>query len=286
MWKFRVRISIPQKRFPKLMMNVAVLLQAMKEDPAPDARCRDKFLVQSVAITAEREMSNVTAIWQNVEKTSKWAIQERKIRVLFLPADGSTATPTHNSVNGTVRLIQPRASNDDSDRFFKHMHEEAPPAYGSPSQSFASPAPESATPQSRSVNAPVGAVSLPQSRPAENKNLSDAKESAGNPATEGGIQSTISAAASSVINAIPTSGEDVRVQLAEAKAMISKLRQQAEEQALRQRKSDAVLQDSRERISTGTTGMGVQQQAAWNGVPVQIVAALCLLSFLLAYFFF
>ncbi|KAI4135699.1 MAG: hypothetical protein LQ347_000429 [Umbilicaria vellea] len=248
-------------------VEVQVLLQAMKEDPPPDARCRDKFLVQSVAITAEREMSNVTAIWQNVEKTSKWAIQERKIRVLFLPADGSAATPRHNSVNGT------------------HIHEEAPPAYGSPTQSFASPAPDSATPQNRSVHA-AGAVSPPEDRPVGSKNLGDARESASNAATEGGIQTTISAAASGIINPVPTSGDDVRAQLAEAKATISKLRQQAEEQGLRQRKSDAVLQDSRERISTGTTGMGVQQQPASTGVPVQIVAALCLLSFLLAYFFF
>lgn len=27
----------------------------MKEDPAPGAKCRDKFLVQSVIITPERE---------------------------------------------------------------------------------------------------------------------------------------------------------------------------------------------------------------------------------------
>ncbi len=42
--------------------NKAVLLQAMKEDPPLDARCRDKFLVQSVAITPERDLGNVTAI--------------------------------------------------------------------------------------------------------------------------------------------------------------------------------------------------------------------------------
>lgn len=84
---------------------------------------------------------------------------------------------------------------------------------------------------------------------------------------------------------MPTSTEDLRAQLSEAKAQILKLKQQAEDQGLRQRKSDAVNQDSRERITTGTTGMGIQQQPA-DGVPVQIVAALCLLSFLLAYFLF
>ena len=108
-------------------------------------------------------------------------------------------------------------------------------------------------------------------------------ESAHNPAASG-QQSTVAAAASGVANAIPTSSAELKAQLAEAKATISKLRQQAE-QGLRQRKSDAVNQDSKERIAMGTTGMGVQQAPA-GGVPVQIVAGLCLLSFLLAYFFF
>lgn len=33
----------------------AVLLQPMKEDPEPGAKCRDKFLVQSVVISPDRE---------------------------------------------------------------------------------------------------------------------------------------------------------------------------------------------------------------------------------------
>ena len=108
-------------------------------------------------------------------------------------------------------------------------------------------------------------------------------ESASNAAAS--AQSTVASAATSVANAVPTSGEDLKAQLAQAKATITRLTQQTEEQGLRQRKTDAVNQDSRERITTGTTGMGIQQQPA-DGVPVQIVAALCLLSFLLAYFLF
>ena len=99
------------------------------------------------------------------------------------------------------------------------------------------------------------------------------------------VSSTMGAAASTVANTVPTSGEDLKAQLAQAKNTIKAMTAQADEQGLRQRKTDAVNQDSRERITTGTTGMGIQQQPA-DGVPVQIVAALCLLSFLLAYFFF
>lgn len=40
----------------------AVLLQAMKVEPPADAKCRDKFLVQSVAVTADKEFTNIAAI--------------------------------------------------------------------------------------------------------------------------------------------------------------------------------------------------------------------------------
>lgn len=45
-----------------LALTYTVLLQAMKEDPPLDTKCRDKFLVQSVAITADKESDNVAAI--------------------------------------------------------------------------------------------------------------------------------------------------------------------------------------------------------------------------------
>ncbi|KAI4154633.1 MAG: hypothetical protein L6R39_001370 [Caloplaca ligustica] len=229
-------------------VEVQVLLQAMKEDPPPDARCRDKFLVQTAALAPDSDASNIPAI--SIEKANKSAIQERKIRVVFLPADGSSATPSHHTSHG------------------QYLGDEAPPAYGSPAPSFGSPAPNASTPMNRSAT--------------------DSKDQAGAPATEStmsNMQSTASNAASSVANAFPTSGEDLRAQLDKAKAEISRLTRQTEEQGLRQRKSDAVNQDSRERVTTGTTGMGIQQQPA-EGVPVQIVAALCLVSFLLAYFLF
>jgi hypothetical protein len=36
----------------------------MKQDPPPDARCRDKFLVQSAPITAEKEFASIAnVVW-------------------------------------------------------------------------------------------------------------------------------------------------------------------------------------------------------------------------------
>lgn len=96
----------------------SVLLQAMKEDPPPDARCRDKFLVQTVALSRDSDTTNIPAVvsstlmvqapvltkrqWQNIEKANKSSIQECKIRVAFLPADGNASTPSHQNVYGTV----------------------------------------------------------------------------------------------------------------------------------------------------------------------------------------
>lgn len=34
----------------------------MKEDPPADTKCRDKFLVQSVLVTADKEFTNVASL--------------------------------------------------------------------------------------------------------------------------------------------------------------------------------------------------------------------------------
>lgn len=190
---------------------------------------------------------------------------------MFLPADGAaSATPKHQ-VNGAVSTntesVFPLADCQ------KHLGDDAPPAYGSPSP-YGSPAPEAVTPNTRSF---AESVSQPGT------SSRGVAEVARNVAAS--TSNAVTGAAISMTNAVPTSNDDLRAQLAQAKAQIVSLTAQNDEQGLRQRKTDAVSQDSRERITTGTTGMGIQQQPA-EGVPVQIVAALCLLSFLLAYFLF
>lgn len=96
------------------------------------------------------------------------------------------------------------------------------------------------------------------------------------------MKSTVGAAASGIANAIPTSGEDVQAQLADAKATIAKLTKQAQESSgLRQRK----VEPTHESQGQLATAERVQQTPA-GGVPVQVVFGLCLASFLLAYFLF
>ncbi|KAF7512472.1 hypothetical protein GJ744_001407 [Endocarpon pusillum] len=233
---------------PNGWVDVQVLLQAMKEDPPLDAKCRDKFLVQSVLITSE-DVSNIPAIWQTIEKTAKSSIQERKIRVNFLPAEGATST-----TNGVPA---------------PHRNSEEPPAYSSPSPQFGSPATHSAVTHSAVTHS---AVTSTETKDYGKRSVDDTNNSS----STATAPSTVSSVAAVVSSAVPTSQEDLKQQLADAKAQISKLTSQLGDPQLRQRK----VQEASEKMQT------VVQQTGETGVPVQIVAGLCLLSFLLAYFFF
>jgi hypothetical protein len=80
---------------------------------------------------------------------------------------------------------------------------------------------------------------------------------------------------------IPIPAEDVKDQLPAAGTKTSTSIQEG----LRQRKSGNSERGSNEE-DTPTARNITLQRAPVEGVPVQIVAALCLISFLLAYFFF
>ncbi|EEH18476.1 hypothetical protein PABG_07537 [Paracoccidioides brasiliensis Pb03] len=109
-------------------VDVQVLLQAMKEDNAV-VHTKDKFLVQSVTVSTDKDFSNVSSIWQHVEQTSKSSIHEQKIKVEFLPAKTSIEQPASSAVNGAA------------------SPEEEPPTYTSPTTSkFDTPAATRASP--------------------------------------------------------------------------------------------------------------------------------------------
>ncbi|KAF2742394.1 VAMP-associated protein [Sporormia fimetaria CBS 119925] len=234
---------------PGEQVEIKILLQAMKEDPPADTRCRDKFLVQSVLIPADKEFDNVASLWARIERTSKQSIQEKKIRVNFLPADQSQSPAMHNAAS----------YNEDS--------------------MISSPSPEAVTPH-RPAEASTGSVSArKESFPDDTKDAQSTTSQAASAVS--GIKSAVGSVAAGVASAVPTSGADLQAQLDEAKATIEKYRQQAvESTGLRQRKPEP----SSEAASQLATAERVQAPA--GGVSVPTVAVLCLVSFLLAYFLF
>ncbi|KAF2431812.1 vesicle-associated membrane protein-associated protein A [Tothia fuscella] len=203
-------------------VEVQVLLQAMKQDPAPDAKCKDKFLVQSVAVTADQEFANQ---WSHIEQTNKAAIQERKIRVAFLPADAATPAPKTNGVAASQG--------------------------GAPS--FSSPI----------------AASTPHDN-IENRHV----ESARSPVAD--------SPAASFMTSVPTNGDDLKAQLAAAQDQIAQLKNKATEQGeLRQRQGVKKLEDAG--FPNAAQALAHPQSA---GVPLQWVAILIFLAFLVGWWVF
>lgn len=81
-----------------------------------------------------------------------------------------------------------------------------------------------------------------------------------------------------------TGGDDNGALLAEANAKIARLESELQNQGLRLRKAAGGASDSKE-SAKGAAGLALSTQPP-EGIPVQICAGLCFLSFLIAWFFF
>ena len=96
-------------------------------------------------------------------------------------------------------------------------------------------------------------------------------------AEETTVQSTINQAASAVTSAAELTYEELKAKLQQAEAQLVALK----DSGLRQRN---VKSSDDEKRTVGQTAQAVTQTV--EGVPVQMAAILCLVSFLLAYLFF
>lgn len=90
------------------------------------------------------------------------------------------------------------------------------------------------------------------------------------------------AAAAAIKATAEATYEELKNQLAKAEATITNLKNDATS-GLRQRKG---LSASDEKAAAPGQNLAQATRQGTEGVPVQIVAGLCLFSFLLAYFFF
>jgi hypothetical protein len=229
-------------------VEVSVLLQAMKQEPPADAKCRDKFLVQSVMITADKEFTNVTQIWDGVEKS---AVQEKKIRVAWLAPNEGLATP-----------VRQTATNG-----FDATPDTAPPAYSSPQDDT-------------TVLEDTTAVSYH-----EQEEPSHEPEST--QATQATAFAAPAAVAGSVRSAATETYEELKERVAKAEATAASLKNELAS-GLRQRKAGNKSDDNSS-AGSGTPKLAQaerQSSRGTEGVPVGIVAFLCLVSFLLGYIFF
>ncbi|ODA80758.1 hypothetical protein RJ55_03717 [Drechmeria coniospora] len=226
--------------------DVTVLLQAMKADPPADTRCRDKFLVQSAPITPDKEFAAISSV---LDATDKSQIQERKIRVNWLAANGghdqaSNSVPSSHGTPNRQSMINGLVSETP----------EASRTYMSPKNDL----------ESTPVSAPP-AYTSDETRDVEDRK-SDPSKSAASPAA-GGAGS----------DSAKVTLQELKAKLAKAEAELVNLK----DSGLRQRNVKAATEEVKK-----VGGQTVQAVKQADGVPVQVVAMLCLMSFLLAYFFF
>ncbi|GKT60108.1 MSP domain-containing protein [Colletotrichum tofieldiae] len=233
-------------------------------EPPLDTKCRDKFLVQSVPITADKEFASIANIVRSdpmtrsenvahrlikpgkqLDQTDKSSVIERKIRVNWLTAEdqspnasGASAvasTPNrHSVVNGDHT---PDVSN----------------VYSSPGQ------------EADGSGSPSASAARPTTSDVKDDTVSEK------------AQSTVSAVSHVVANTAQATYDELKQKLSQAEAKIASLQDNS---GLRQR----IKTESEKLPSTQEAAAAVRQGV--DGVSVQMVAILCLLSFLLAYFFF
>ncbi|KAH7011405.1 PapD-like protein [Ilyonectria destructans] len=231
---------------PGKAFDVTVLLQAMKTEPPVDARCRDKFLVQSAPITSDKEFASIANV---LDTTDKALLQERKIRVNWL-----SANPEHDQSASRPMAVTPSKNSLSNGA---NETPEVPRAFSSPGASDET-SPSTAPPPYPTEDTPV--------HDEEPEEKSEAK-------------STISQATAAVTSAAETTVDALKAKLAQAEAQIASLK----ETGLRQRNVKSAPVDDEKR-PVAKMNQAVKQTV--EGVPVQIAALLCLISFLLAYFFF
>lgn len=82
---------------PGETVEVAVLLQPMKEDPAPGTKCRDKFLVQSIIINSEREASGLADLVRPAVPLPRGTLADR---VPCVPPVGSRRAGEQDAAQG------------------------------------------------------------------------------------------------------------------------------------------------------------------------------------------
>ncbi|KAJ2621265.1 phosphatidylinositol-binding protein scs2 [Coemansia sp. RSA 1358] len=84
---FKIKTTAPKQYCvrPNAGRIDPVVLQAMKEEPPADFKCRDKFLVQSIQISPEMDAMPMTELWAMVEREARSSISEKKLRVRYLP---------------------------------------------------------------------------------------------------------------------------------------------------------------------------------------------------------
>ncbi|KAI8366523.1 PapD-like protein [Blakeslea trispora] len=69
---------------PNESIDIQIMLQAFKEEPPLDMKCRDKFLILSTFLNEVTHNMDLHELWAYVEEKEKATIHQRKLRCLYV----------------------------------------------------------------------------------------------------------------------------------------------------------------------------------------------------------
>ncbi|KAJ2919204.1 hypothetical protein MD484_g1217, partial [Candolleomyces efflorescens] len=92
---------------PGESLEVSVMLQALKEEPPLNAKCKDKFLIQSTVITPDKETMTLQEIWASTDTNEEGKVHQQKLRVTYLPAEGQTLEEEDEAAPPNVPSLLP-----------------------------------------------------------------------------------------------------------------------------------------------------------------------------------
>ncbi|KAJ2896429.1 phosphatidylinositol-binding protein scs2 [Coemansia aciculifera] len=267
-------------------VKVEVVLQPMKEEPAADFKCRDKFLVQSIQITPEMESMPMTELWAMVEREAKSSINEKKLRVRYIPEPLS-----ENGVQQQQQ--QPSSSVEDAEKTLSSSSQQQkaaaiPQRASHQNRALPGPSPLAKAVVDDHVESPIEDVAVnkegaaaatekPQKEAPTNNRLFPDTSAATSPGDTTMYYATDNATAAAT---------DADLELARAKATIKDLERQLAD-CKNKLSEKAVLASGKPLAGKAAAVSHLQSSpVSVDGLSMSSVAIIAFVAFLVGYFFF
>ncbi|KAJ7259508.1 PapD-like protein [Mycena haematopus] len=294
---------------PGQSVDVLVMSQPLKDEPPLNAKCKDKFLIQSTLITPGKEAMSLQDIWASPDSGEEGKVHQQKLRVVYLPAEGQTlmeedeeapanmssmtmsgdlqrfdTVRQHPSANGEtapdLASSAPRPSTPPADFSNAHEepHEEIQPSFEAPGVVITPPEPY--VPSVRETTPPAPAPApVPVPVPADLPVAPTVSSQAPTPPV---VRTPSVPTPVSLPSPLPPS-DDYAAKYTEAQAEIERLRK-----LLAESQPPAELRRRTRKLSDATAvDVAVLEEAAiQEGVPLQIVVIIALGVFITTYLFF
>ncbi|KAF8139544.1 PapD-like protein [Mycena galopus ATCC 62051] len=277
---------------PGQSVDVLVMSQPLKDEPPLNAKCKDKFLIQSTLITPGKEAMSLTDIWASPEMGEEGKVHQQKLRVVYLPAEGQTLVEEDEEAPMNMSPMMGTGDLNHHETVRQH-----PSANGETAPDPAPSAPRPSTPPA-SFDAPGVVITPPQAsvperepEPAPPAPPAPAPMSAAIPVAAA-VSAPAPAAAIVRTPSIPTPAslpsplppaDDYAAKYTDAQAEIERLRK-----LLAESQPPAELRRRTRKLSdTTAVDVAVLEEAAiQEGVPLQVVVIIALGVFITTYLFF